>query len=919
MKYFIQFSLFLVTTFAFSQSFKVSGILVDDENGSPLESATVFLETVKDSSLITYSISQKQGRFLLEGNTGVKKVRLNVSYVGYKSYLKEFELDKNIDLGVIKLKTSADELGEVVITSRAPVVIKKDTLEFNVASFKTKQDATVEDLLKQLPGVEVALDGTITVNGKPVSEIMVNGKPFFGNDPTIATKNLTKEMIEKIQITDTKSESEAFTGEGGDRESKTINLTIKEDRNRGVFGRVAGGVGTDKRYELAGLVNYFDNDRRVSMLVGGNNINAPGFSFGEIQKMFGDGNSSWRSSSGAFGIGDMWFGNNQGILESRLWGGNYADVVTKGFDVSADYFHSDGIQKNNYKIDRENILPERRYFTKSNMNDRTENTSDKVNMKFNIKIDSTFLVNIRPSFSFSKRLNDRDDDVSSFDELQRMTNTANTVRHQENDNRNFGNQLTITKKYGSRGGFFRVMLNNKWDDAEGDEFLYSLIHIYGSNPSEEIRNQRSETKNKETSYNAWASWQHPIYKKELFIDFTYSFSNSKTKSSKFVNDFSSQTMDFTDFNQDFSTDYLFLETRSRPMASLAYRSEGKNFRIGGGYATGKLEGEDHLRPDLRVENRFEGVEAFASGYAKLSPTQSLNLYYNLRNQAPSVRQLLPGVDVSNPLNIITGNPNLDPSQMQNIYVGFSRSDFQKGQNIWFNLNGSWTDRAVVSKSVVDENNLRTTTYENVNGLQRFNPSVFVNKKFKLDSIRSLTIGGGMWSSLNRSVNFNNGVQYVSKNNTYGPNVELEFMWDDLIELNVEYDWGFTQSRYKDNVFPKQNFQRHTLGIEAIITPISKLDWNNTINYNYTPDVDARFQKTALLWNSSITYSILKDKGIVSLKVYDLLNRNTNTSRYATEDYIQDTETNMLKRYFMLGFSYKFNTMKGAGEQAGDDF
>lgn len=908
----------IISSFSFAQNFKITGTLLDDETGAALESATVFLESAKDSTLITYSISNKAGKFILEGNSGFKQVRLNISYVGYQNFQKLLDLNGTTDLGIIKLHAATDQLGEVVIKSRAPVVIKRDTLEFNVESFKTKKDATIEDLLKQLPGVEVGLDGTITVNGKPVSEIMVNGKPFFGNDPTIATKNLTKEMIEKIQITDTKSESQAFTGEGGDQESKTINLTIKEDKNKGIFGRVAAGVGTDKRYEFAGLINYFNNDRRISALLGGNNINTPGFSFGEIRKMLGDGTSSWRSSRGAFGIDDRSFGTNQGILESRLWGANYADVVTKGFDVSADYFHSGGIHKNDYKIDRENILPERRYFTKNTMIDRTESTSDRVNMKFDVKIDSTFLINMRPSFSFSKKINDRDDDIASFDENRQITNSANTVRHQENDSRNFSNRLSLTKKYGSRGGFFRVMMNNKWNDATGDEFLRSLIHIYGDDPSEENRNQRSETQNKETSYDATATLQYPIYGKNLFLDLSYTFSNSKTNSSKFVNDFDPATQTFSEFNNALSTDYLFTETRSKPMASLAYRSDGKNFRLGGGYVLGKLEGEDHLRSDLIVENRFEAWEMQANSYMKLSPTKSFNLYYNLRSQAPSVLQLLPSVDVSNPLNTITGNPDLDPSRSHSLYAGFYSSDFQKGQNIWININGSWTDRAVVSKSVIDQNNLRTTTYENVNGIQRFNPSIFANKKFKLDSIRSITLGAGIWSSISRNVNFNNGVQYVGKNSNYGPNAEVSFVWNDIFELNAEYDWSFSQSRYKDDIFPKQKFYRHTLDIEANITAIPKLEWSNTINYTYIPEMESRFQKTALLWNSSIEYSIMQDKGVVSLKVYDLLNRNTNASRYASENYIQDIETNMLKRYFMLGFSYKFNTMKGGGNQDQDD-
>lgn len=910
MKYFFTCVCFiLLTTFSFSQNFKITGTLLDEETGDFLESATIFLETVQDSTLITYSISGRQGKFTLEGKSAAKQVRLNVSYVGFQTYQKEFELEKNIDLGEIQLLSATDFLDEVVITSRAPVTIKRDTLEFNVASFKTKQDATIEDLLKELPGVEVALDGTIKVNGKPVNEIMVNGKPFFGDDPTIATRNLTKEMIDKIQITDTKSESQAFTGEAGDQESKTINLTVKEDRNRGIFGRVAAGAGTNKRYEFAGLVNYFDNDRRMSVLLGGNNINSPGFSFGEIREMFGGGRSMWQSSTGAFGIDGRDFGSNSGIVESRLWGANYADVITKGFDVSADYFHSGSNAKSDSKFDRENILPDRSYFTESQTTNRSESDSDRINLKFDIKIDSTFLINIRPMFSYSKRVNDRTNETASFNENREKTNDANSISHSESSSRNFRNRLSLTKKYGSRGGFFRATLNNRWNTDSGEDFQYSITNIYGDNPSEEIRNQRGDRKNQETSYDAGTTLQYPIYKNELFVDFTYSFSNSKTLSSKFVNDFDEATNDFTNFNAQLSTDYTFTETRSKPTASLTYRADGKNFRIGGGYVTGKLEGSDNLRPDLMVENKFEAWEAHANSYLKLSPVSSFNLYYNLRSRSPSVLQLLPSVDVSNPLHTIIGNPNLKPSQTQSVYAGFYTSDFQKGTNIYINLNGEFINKAVVSKSVIDENNIRTTTYENVDGNRRFNPSVYAEKKFTLDTLRSITIGGGAWSSMNRNVNFNNGVQYVSKNNTYGPNMSLDFRWDDVVELELEYAWDFSKSRYRDNIFPERNYAKHTLGMETDFFILKNLDWNNRIIYTYNPDVQVGFQKSSWLWNTSLEHAVMKEKGIISLKVYDLLNQNTNTMRSSSENYIEDRETTMLRRYFMLGFSYKFNSMK----------
>lgn len=912
MKYrYLLFTLLFSAISGFSQNFKITGTLVDDETEMPLESATVYLETVKDSTLITYSISGRQGNFTLEGNTGASKVRLNISYVGFRNYYTEFEPERHVDMGEIRLLPATDLLDEVVITSRAPVTIKRDTLEFNVSSFKTKQDATIEDLLKQLPGVEVSLDGSIKVNGQPVNEIMVNGKPFFGGDPTIATRNLTKEMIDKIQITDTKTESEAFVGESGDRESKTINLTVKEDRNRGVFGRVAAGAGTNKRYEVAGLINYFDNDRRLSALAGGNNINSPGFSFGEIQKMYGGGRSVWRSSNGSFGIDGKDFGSNSGIVESRLWGANYADVIAKGVDVSADYFHSGSNAQNDSKFERENILPDRAYYTQSETANRAESDSDRVNLKFDIKVDSTFLINIRPNFSYSKRISDRSGQTTSFNGEKIKTNEAFSSNHSENSSRDFGNRLSVTKKYGSRGGFARITLNNKWNTNTGEDFQYSTTRIFGDNPSEEIRNQRADTENKETSYNAAATVQYPVYDNKLFVDLTYTFSNSKTFSSKFVNDFDAVTGDFTEFNSLFSTDYIFTETRTKPTASLTYRADGKNFRIGAGYVTGKLDGSDNLRPDLKVENKFEAWEAHASGYTKISPTTSANVYYNLRSRTPSVLQLLPSVDVSDPLHTVIGNPDLKPSQTQNLYAGFYKTDYQKGLNIYVNLNGEFVNQAVISKSVIDENNLRTTTYENVDGNRRFNPSVFVEKKLELDTIRSISIGAGAWSSMSRNVNFNNGIQYVSKNNTYGPNMSLYFVWEDVVELELEYSWDFSNSRYRNNIFPDRNYAQHTLGMESDFFILKNLDWNNSIVYTYNPDVQAGFQKSALLWNSSIEYAVMKEKGIISLKVYDLLNQNSNSRRIASENFIEDRETTMLKRYVMLGFSYKFNTMKGS--------
>lgn len=225
---------FIITFFAISLAFsqsrpiQISGKIISLDEQLPLESATVHIERLSDSTVVTYTISDKEGRFLLEDKIADKSVKLYISFVGYKTYMQTISLANPIvDLKTINLEVS-NQLDEVLIKSAAPITIKKDTLEFNVSSFKTKKDATVEDLLRELPGVEVDEDGKIKINGKEVNKILVNGKPFFGDDPTITTKNLTKELIEKIQVVDTKTKAEAFSGDVVDGENKTINLTIKE-------------------------------------------------------------------------------------------------------------------------------------------------------------------------------------------------------------------------------------------------------------------------------------------------------------------------------------------------------------------------------------------------------------------------------------------------------------------------------------------------------------------------------------------------------------------------------------------------------------------------------------------------------------------------------------------------------------------
>ena len=227
MKGFFTLVFLLSLSFSYSQEITLNGKIIDP-SGSPLGSATIYLEKAIDSSLVTYTISDEDGTFELSFREEVEKVDLYVSFAGYKTYHRTLEPKAEMNLEPIRMEVQDNELEEVVITAtRAPVVLKKDTLEFNAGSFETRPDANLEELMKKLPGVEVDNDGNITINGKPVSRILVNGEEFFGNDPLIATKNLPRDIIDKIQVVDTKTENQEFTGESGDSNNKTVNITIQ--------------------------------------------------------------------------------------------------------------------------------------------------------------------------------------------------------------------------------------------------------------------------------------------------------------------------------------------------------------------------------------------------------------------------------------------------------------------------------------------------------------------------------------------------------------------------------------------------------------------------------------------------------------------------------------------------------------------
>ncbi|GGF64047.1 TonB-dependent receptor [Wenyingzhuangia marina] len=893
------------TVFSQTKSFEISGTLTSKQDKIPIESATIYLQRVKDSTIITYTISDKKGEFLLENKTSDKTANLFISYIGYKTYQKKITIEnKKTSLGTIALQENANALQEVVIRAQAPpVTVKKDTLEFNVKSFKTKNNANVEDLLKKLPGVEVDEDGKIKINGKDVNKILVNGKPFFSNDPTIATKNLSKEMIEKIQVSNTKTDQEAFTGEDGAQTNKTVNLVIKKENNKGVFGRVAAGAGTDKRYEYAGMYNRFNNNLRLSLLAGGNNINSPGFSYGEISKMFG-GSSSRNINSQINNWG------REGIITSNNKGLNYVDTWGKNIDASTNYFGSTTNNNNTSKSETEETLETGNIFTNSNSRSNDESEKHSSESKFKIELDSTLLITIRPEFNLTKTKNTNDNNSISLNSNNDTINTSSSKSLNENTNNNFSNNLSVTKRIGKKGSYLKFNINNDINIRNSTNNIENNVEII-NNPSESrTTNQLREGKNKNNTFFLETKYQLSIIEKKLSLDLGVGYRNNVQKNTNNTYDYNDTTGEYESFiNDEFSTDFRYDNITTTPSIKIKYTKDKWSSNFTSEYLLRTLESSDFLRPELNLKRRFNAPQ-FSYRLNYRSTKTNLGLNYDLKNVAPYINQIQAFKNISNPLNTVEGNPLLSPSKRHTMSVDFSQNNFQKKIYFYSYIYGYITEDEIVSKTEIGEGNLRNTTYENVNGQYSLYGYLNYSKEIKIDTVKSIRVGIGGSSNIRKSINLINNTQNPSISRSISPNIYTRFNWRDIASLSVRYRPSYTKNYINNNL---QEFTSHNVGINTNNHFMKKIEFSNDINYSYNPNISDGFDKSAWFWNTSISYSLFKDKANLSIKAYDLLNQNINARQYAYNNKITNRQSTVLQRYFMFSFSWKFNSLgkKGA--------
>lgn len=907
----------LICSLSFAQnSFSIKGKIIEQGTSVPIESATVYLTSVKDSTVLDYTITDRFGVFNFKIKKITQPVNLKISFVGYETFKQTMEgINKDIDFGTITIKEAVNTLNEVIIKSEAPPIrIKKDTLEFNASSFKVRPDANVETLLKQLPGVEIDADGKITVNGKEVNQILVNGKPFFDKDGKIALQNLPSDIINKVQVTDTKTKKEELSGQAASSNNASINLTIDEKKNKGLFGKFMAGAGTDKRYESSALVNYFKGKQKISILASSNNINATGFSMDEIfDNMQGSRNNSfYTSSDGSFGLNGMRFGGGKGITHSNLIGINYADEYGKDFTNASSYFFASADSRNKNKTTEINLLPTGNFTTNSTSETSENRYSHNVNLELEYKIDSTASFVIVPKFSKSNNKARSNARESSIDQNNQLLNESESFTTSDADVSSFSNTIDFNKSFRRKGRNFSASLRNENTKNEIIGLNNSSTIFYQGTDPDDIRNQQKITRDLTDNYTAGLEYTEPITD-SLNVGVSLDLEFEKKSQDRKAFDFDAATNSYSNDNLELTNFLTATTNKVSPKVTLSSRRKKYNFSLNLGQHITQFDNHSlYLGNVVDVNKNYILPSADFYGGYNFTKSKSIWINYNYEVDFPSANQILPVENLANPLNTYIGNADLSPNKYHRLYFSFRDYDYATRSGYTIYMGGSVYDSQVVSSTTFDINRKRTTTYENINGTYESWFGFHWNRSIKR-GVHNFKFGFGLNGGYDLSRGYTDGQIYDAKVLDVTPRVNFTYEYGELFTINPTYRYTLNQTSYDNYTVNSASSFVHKFNVQTTNYWPKNWVFGNDFGYTYNSNIADGFKKDFYLWNTSLSYSFFDRKFTAKVKVYDLLNQNQNATRTITPTTIRDEENFVLKRYAMFSLTYKLEKF-GAKEK-----
>lgn len=894
----------------------LKGKITDSSTAKPLGLATVTVFKAADTAIITYRLSTPDGDFRVPGIPLEVNCRVVISYSGYSVYRHEFTItsaQNTLDLGTIALPTNTKTLDEVlVIAERPPVVIKKDTIEFNATAFKTLPNALVEDLLKKLPGVMVDKEGNIVVNGKPVNRILVDGKTFFGDDPKMATRNLPANVIDKVQVTDDKEELMRNGDDNINNVGKVINITLKKGVKKGWFGKIYAGAGTSDLYEAGGIANIYRDTLQVSVLAYMNNINRPGFSYSELMSAGGfdrvrsnsasNSTSVWNNAGGSgVSINGINFGGSQnfgGISTSNGVGFNLNHAPNKKQSLYFQYFNG------NVNSDRLTNTYLAQYNGDTIVNTSTKLTGDFITHGHNfgagarLKPDSVTNILINASYLIGLQNEDRFSDIAGYNNKTGQLSAGDVDQNNDAKTYMYRHGVAITrlskKKKGRRFNInHNVDINNRYNDyMSASDISYFYPVVYDSLYSQ-LRKERIPR----TDIMGMFNYSDPLNKHftlRLAGRYEYSKLNNAVSTYNSVNG-----------NDKFDVLNTLLSSDFRRIGHRAFLGLGMEYKWK----------DLTITPSVRflnqhVNNRLVSAQTFLKQkqFNVLPVLQvvykQLSINYNRDIVLPSFSSLNPVADLSNPYFIIKGNPDLLSLQRDNVSLNYYFNDPKRFINVGGYISAGATKNDIVQTITVDDRGVQTSYPINANGSRNYSMNWNVNKQYKNKQNRIFMWNTGNWMGVNKGRLIYNGIEAWQTTFNYNHWFGIGLNLNDKFEWNMNYSFGKNFTRYTSDQFKELKVSNYDWSNEFVLRWPKHLIWETQISYAYNGSIPAGYPRETIRWNGALNITMLKNEaGVLKLAVNDILNRNQSIWVSANRNTITTTENNILGRYFMATFSY----------------
>ncbi len=896
-------SIFVFSINVFSQKMNIGGNVQDTIAKNPLQYAVVMAVRIKDSILIAHTRTNAKGVFALK-NMPIDTVQVIISHPKFGDqsfYVFGSSSNYSFDFGKIILPPKSHTLNEIVIYAyKDPVYYKGDTLIYTADSFKVKPNATVEDLLKKLPGIKVDAQGKITSQGKSVDQVLVDGDEFFGTDPTMATQNLNAKAVESVQVYEKKNDD---VTDDGKETLQIMNLKLKEDSKKGYFGKASGASDFQKFYEGELLANKFNNKQKLSVFALGSNTPRSNIGWGDMYKYgLEDESSIQMDEDDDYG---WWEGDNQniGIPQTLKSGIYYTDKISPKTKLTTNYTYNNNQLKAKTETSSQYFLTDTNYRTNNSSLSSQLSESHSVNFGIVQSLDSLTELIVTPKLKFNTSTTNRNQ-ITDFNSgagiLSRRTDITNKNKAKGYD---LNTAARITRKFKKRDRLFIITYNYILNNNESDGTLISdNVHFNNSIITNDSIDQKKINSGNSISHNASATYTEPVTKK-IKLEFTYDINyNLNLQDKKALSYFNGE---YSIPDSLFSNNFENTRMINRFGAKFIYEVKKQRFIVGSKLRQVSTVNNNLITQQI-IKQDVRNILPFLKYLYKFSDNTRINFNYTTNSSQPSIDQLQPINDNTNPNQIRKGNINLLPSFKQNFDMFFSTYKAISGKYYGARITFVTTNNAITN--AIEYDSIGRTITEPINTNGNYSSSGNIWGGFPFFS-KKLEFSPNLNFNYNSYTSFINNQKNITKTMSTNSGMDVAIKLDTL-EFSIGYNFSYNAPSSTLNVTNNKPYTAQGITASLLLKLPLKFTLETNAGYNINSQRAEGYNINYFLWNASLSKTFLKSENlIVSVQATDILNQNINTERTIQDNVITDNKTNIISRYILLKAVFKFNSNK----------